>query len=275
VREQFRGKIAVAGDSRNFRAINIERGHDLGLGTLNETRAALGLAPYTTFEQLTTDPGTLAGLKATFTSIDQVDLWTGGLSEHHMPGAMIGETFGLIIAHQFEALRDGDQFYYEKALDPAELAMVENTSLSDIIERDTDTDVMQADAFLTADRHASDVKAADPNALQLIIGTTARDNIQGGEADDTLVVSGNVQNVAGGGGNDTFVFDFSQSTTTVVRDFHVGSDLLEIHGVNPTVDFSAVHVSSNPTMTLVDIGQDHIKLLGVDHVSASDFLFHV
>ena len=32
-----------------------------------------------------------------------------------MPGAMIGETFGTIIAHQFEALRDGDQFYYEKA----------------------------------------------------------------------------------------------------------------------------------------------------------------
>ena len=47
-------------------------------------------------------------------------------------------------------------------------------------------------AFLTADRHASEVKPADPNAPQLIIGTTARDNIQGGRADDTLVVSGNV-----------------------------------------------------------------------------------
>ena len=162
-----------------------------------------------------------------------------------MPGAMIGETFGTIIAHQFEALRDGDQFYYEKALDPAELAMVKNTSLSDIIERDTDTDVMQADAFLTADRHASDVKAADPNAPQLIIGTTARDNIQGGQADDTLVVSGNVQNVTGGGGNDTFVFDFGQSTTTVVHDFHAG-DLLEIHGVDPTINFSAVHVTFEP-----------------------------
>jgi len=45
--------------------------------------------------------------------------------------------------------------------------------------------------------------------------------------------------------------------------------------VDPAVDFSAVHVSSNPAMTLVDIGQDHIKLLGVDHVSASDFLFRV
>jgi peroxidase len=149
-------------------AVNIQRGHDLGLGTLNETREALHLTPYTSFEQLTSDPGTLAGLKATFTDINQVpdinqvDLWTGGLAENHVPGAMIGQTFGTIIAHQFEALRDGDQFYYEKALDPAELAMVKNTSLSDIIERDTDTDEVQADAFLTADRHTSDVKAPTP-----------------------------------------------------------------------------------------------------------------
>ena len=51
--------------------------------------------------------------------------------------------------------------------------------------------------------------------------------------------------------------------------------LLEIRGVDPGTNFSAVHVTSNPAMTLVDIGQDHIKLLGVDHVSASDFLFRV
>ena len=51
--------------------------------------------------------------------------------------------------------------------------------------------------------------------------------------------------------------------------------LLEIRGVDPGTNLSAVHVTSNPAMTLVDIGQDHIKLLGVDHVSASDFLFHV
>ena len=269
----LRNFLADPPAGQDLAAINIQRGHDLGLGTLNETREALHLTPYTSFEQLTSDPGTLAGLKATFASIDQVDLWTGGLSEHHMPGAMLGETFGLIIAHQFEALRDGDQFYYEKALDPAELAVVKNTSLSDIIERDTNTDVMQADAFLTADRHASDVKAADPNAPQLIIGTST--NINGGPADDTLVASGNTQNVTGGGGTDTFVFDFSQPTSVNVHDFHAG-DLLEIHGVDPaTINFSDVHVASNSANTNIDIGQDHIKLLGVDHVSASDFLFHV
>ena len=129
-------------------AINIQRGHDLGLGTLNETREALGLQPYHSFAELTDDPGTQAALAATFTSIDQVDLWTGGLSEHHMPGAMIGETFGTIIANQFEALRDGDQYYFENKLDPETVAMVKGTTLSDIIERDTDTGICRPTLFL-------------------------------------------------------------------------------------------------------------------------------
>jgi peroxidase len=256
-------------------AINIQRGHDLGLGTMNETRSALGLTPYTTFEQLTTDPDTLAALKATFTSVDQVDLWTGGLSEHHMAGAMIGETFGTIIANQFEALRDGDQFYFENQLDPTTVAMVKATSLSDIIERDTDTDVMQADAFLTAERHASNVAPEDPNAPQLVIGTAGLANIRGGAADDTLVANNGASLMFGDRGNDTFVFEFGKKTIALVRDFHVGSDTLEIHGLSPATDFADVQVRSNPAGTSVDIGQDHIQLLGVSHVSASDFLFHV
>jgi Animal haem peroxidase len=256
-------------------AINIQRGHDLGLGTLNETREALHLTPYATFEQLTDDPHTLAALKATFASIDQVDLWTGGLSEHHMAGAMLGETFGTIIAHQFAALRDGDQFYYERALDPTELAMVKSTSLSDIIERDTSTDVMQADAFLTAERHASNVAAEDPNAPQLVIGTAGHANIRGGSADDTLVANNGASLMLGGGGDDTFVFEFNKNTVAVVRDFHSGSDTLEIHGVSPGTDFSDLHITSRGALTSVDIGHDHIQLVGVSHVSASDFLFHV
>ena len=153
--------------------------------------------------------------------------------------------------------------------------MVKNTSLSDIIERDTDTDVMQADAFLTAERHANNVKPEDPNAPQLVIGTPAANDLQGGPADDTLVASSNIDTATGGGGNDTFVFNFGQSTSTTIKDFQIG-DLLEIRGVDPAVvDFTDVQVTTKPSMTLVDIGQDHIKLLGVDHVSASDFLFHV
>ena len=254
-------------------AINIQRGHDLGLGTLNETREALGLQPYHSFAELTNDPGTQAALAATFNSIDQVDLWTGGLSEHHMPGAMIGETFGTIIANQFEALRDGDQYYFESKLDPETVAMVKGTTLSDIIERDTDTVNMQADAFLTAERHASNVAAEDPNGAQLIIGTNGHANIKGGPADDTLVAGSGLQSLKGGGGDDTFVFNFDTRTNAVVRDFHHG-ETLEIDHAPAGTDFSDLHITSHFGVTLVDFGQSHILLTGVSSVTANDFLFH-
>jgi peroxidase len=270
----LRNFLADPPASMDLAAINIQRGHDLGLGTLNETREALGLTPYTSFEQLTDDPGTLAALTATFASIDQVDLWTGGLSEHHMSGAMIGETFGTIIANQFEALRDGDQFYFEKALDRETVAMVKATTLSDIIERDTDTNVVQADAFLTAERHASDERAEDPDGPQLIIGTDDHANIKRGIADDTLVAGSGRQNMAGGDGDDTFVFNFGTDTNAVVRDFQHG-ETLRIDGVAPGTSFNDVHIESGNNKTVVEVGHDHILVLGVSDLTASDFLFHV
>ena len=74
-------------------AINIQRARDLGLGTLNQTREALGLDPYSYFYQITGDPETLGGLQAAYGNVNNVGLWTGGLSENHEPGALVGETF--------------------------------------------------------------------------------------------------------------------------------------------------------------------------------------
>ncbi len=70
--------------SLDLAAINIQRARDLGLGTLNQTREALGLDPYTDFSQITSDPETLAGLKAAYGNVNNVGLWTGGLSENHV-----------------------------------------------------------------------------------------------------------------------------------------------------------------------------------------------
>ena len=56
-------------------------------------------------------------------------------------------------------------------------------------------------------------------------------------ADDTLAASGNVQSVNGGGGNDTFVFDFGTKTSVNVHDFRAG-DLLEIRGMDPAINFT-------------------------------------
>jgi len=90
--------------------------------------------------------------KTAFGSVDKVDLWTGGLAERHAKGALLGQTFTVIIADQFERLRDGDRYYFEHALNPADVRMVKNTSLSDIITRNTDATDMQADVFMNVPR---------------------------------------------------------------------------------------------------------------------------
>ena len=115
--------VHIVDDLRNFlfgpaagmdlAAINIQRGRDLGLGTLNETRQALGLKAYTSFEAISSDATTAAALKAAYGDVNKVELWIGGLAENHQPGAMVGQTFGLIISKQFEALRNGDRLWYQ------------------------------------------------------------------------------------------------------------------------------------------------------------------
>lgn len=42
-----------------------------------------------------------------------IDLWSGGVSERPLPGAMVGPTFACVIASQFSNTRRGDRFWYE------------------------------------------------------------------------------------------------------------------------------------------------------------------
>jgi len=60
----------------------------------------------------------------------------------------LGELFSTILKSQFEALRDGDRFWYKKTLSRDETRRVERTKLSDIIRRNTDIgDEIQDDVF--------------------------------------------------------------------------------------------------------------------------------
>ena len=157
--------------AQDLAAINIQRGRDLGLGTLNETRAALGLQPYTRFSQITDDQETVSDLRKAFGSVDKIDLWTGGLSEGHAPGVAIGSTFAAVIARQFQDLRDGDRFWYEnQGFDRQTLKQIHNTKLSDIIERNTDTKHIQDDVFSFMERHDSLTVGEHPDAPQLVVG---------------------------------------------------------------------------------------------------------
>ena len=234
--------VRIVEDLRNFlfdppvaldlAAINIQRGRDLGLGTLNQTRESLGLTPYKTFAEITDDADTVAAMANAYASVDEIDLWTGGLAESHASGAMVGETFQFIIAEQFERLRDGDRLYFENVLDRKTLAMVESTTLSDIIERNTNTPDVQDDAFMFAARRTSleDGEVAEhPDAPQLVIGTNGIDIVEGGAKDDTLVAALGTQTLTGHEGADTFRFH-GGATTATITDFEVGLDRLQFEG---------------------------------------------
>jgi peroxidase len=138
-------------DEIDLIAIDIQRERDTGLGTLNQTRKALGLRQYRSFADLTNDSELQQNLETVYGDIDQVDLFMGGLAERHAPGAVVGPTFQAIIARQFAALRDGDRFFWlNERFDPQTKAMIGRTRLSDIILRNTDTTTIQPDAFLAS-----------------------------------------------------------------------------------------------------------------------------
>jgi peroxidase len=136
----FAGLPGGTTDLVDLIAIDIQRGRDVGLGTLNQTRKALGLAPHASFAALTIDKALQAQFQALYGDIDQVDLFMGGQAEAHVPGAVVGETFQAIIARQFHALRAGDRYFWaNQNFDSDSAARIAQTTLSQVIKRNTDT----------------------------------------------------------------------------------------------------------------------------------------
>jgi RNA polymerase sigma factor (sigma-70 family) len=83
-----------------------------------------------------------ARLKAIYGSVDRVDAFVGMIAERHLPGSEFGALQYLAWKRQFQALRDGDRFFY--ANDPL-LGAIEHRfgisfrhRLSDLIALNTD-----------------------------------------------------------------------------------------------------------------------------------------
>jgi hypothetical protein len=131
-------------------SLNIQRGRDHGLPGYNATRIAYGLPPIESFAEISSNPTVQARLAAIYADTDAIDLWIGGLAEDKVPGSLLGRLFHSIVAEQFQALRDGDRFWYRLTLTPKELRALEKTSLADIIRRNTNmTDKLRDDVFHT------------------------------------------------------------------------------------------------------------------------------
>lgn len=120
-------------------SLNIQRGRDHGLPSYAQMRIDLGLAPVTSFADVSSNPDIQARLASVYDTVDQIDPWVGGLCEDHQPGALVGALVGTVLARQFEAVRDGDRFWYQHALPPQLRDLVEQQTLARIIRRNTST----------------------------------------------------------------------------------------------------------------------------------------
>jgi len=278
--DDLRNFLDVPPVAMDLAAINIQRGRDLGLGTLNETRAALNLKTYTDFSEITSDAATALALKQAYGSVDRIDLWVGGLAEDHMAGAMLGQTFGVIVAQQFTNLRDGDRYWFEnQGFDRATLSQIKQTTLSNLILRNTDTVNMQGDAFVYYERHtglAGGIAAENPDSPQLIIGTDGIDRIIGGIANDILVAgSQGLQTLTGGRGADLFIFE-KANTRALITDFRIGQDQIEIHSTNQ-LGFNDLNITRSPNGngTMIEFAGNQVTLTGINlnDLRPGDFIF--
>ena len=131
-------------------AININRARERGIADYNTLRQDFGLAPKNSFNEITSDPMMALVLEDVYGEVSKIDPWVGFLAEDHLPGSMFGETMTEILSRQFEAVREGDRFYYENDpwLTPEEKEEIRNTRLSDIVHRNTDLTVIDDDIFI-------------------------------------------------------------------------------------------------------------------------------
>jgi len=131
-------------------AINIQRGRERGVQDYNSIRALLGLEKRTNFNEICVDNQVTDILEMIYNGdINQVDPWVGMLAEDSQPGSIFGEVLQTSIRNQFEALRDGDRFFYQNddGMLEDDMHLVRSTTLSSLIMRNTEIICFQNNAF--------------------------------------------------------------------------------------------------------------------------------
>ncbi|MGC1246599.1 MAG: peroxidase family protein [Spirulinaceae cyanobacterium] len=155
-------------------SLNIQRGRDHGLPSYNEARIALGLGAARSFADLTRDAELQNAFAGVYNDINDVDFWIGGLAEKHTNGGIVGELFATVIKDQFTRLRDGDRFWYTNVFSGERLQELEDTTLAEVIRRNTDIENIQDNVFLASEKVPEPASVMALLALAAILITKKR-----------------------------------------------------------------------------------------------------
>ncbi|MGK0365924.1 MAG: peroxidase [Saprospiraceae bacterium] len=134
-------------------SLNIQRGRDHGLPDYNSVRAYFTGFGAEEFSDITGDSATQVALADAYGSVYDMDLWVGLLAEDPIAGSSVGLTLNAILGSQFQKIRDGDYYYYlnDPAFDANQRNQISNTFLSEIIERNTPIESLQANIFFAVE----------------------------------------------------------------------------------------------------------------------------
>lgn len=186
-------------------SLNIQRGRDHGLPDYNQARLDMGLEPVTSFADITSDVELQQALEATYGDVNNIDVWVGGLAEDHVPGSSTGELIQTVLVDQFERIRDGDRFWYENLYSGEQLHELQNTSLADVILRNTEITDIQDNVFFdssvlyykaAAGSGAADVTVQSDGEQIEVINQQTGEVMQSGSVDEVqrVMVVGSDQN---------------------------------------------------------------------------------
>ncbi|XP_046553282.1 peroxidasin-like [Haliotis rubra] len=132
-------------------SLNIQRGRDHGLPPYLDFVNHISKVP--AVKKLFSDDLTVPKCALDlYSCVNDVDLFVGGLREKPVKRGLLGPTFGFILAKQFENLRLGDRFWYERAdkeriFTAAQLTEIRRTSLARVICDNSNVKVLPRDVF--------------------------------------------------------------------------------------------------------------------------------
>ena len=154
-------------------AINIQRGREHGLTGYNDYREFYGMSRANSFDDLIEIKESLRStLSEIYTSVNDIDLYVGGLAETTVTGGQVGPLFAHMIASQFEVLKKGDRFYFENGgaetiFTHIQLDELRKLSLSSLVCSCTDSDEVYQKPFDKPSRYNQRVSCADVYKLDL------------------------------------------------------------------------------------------------------------
>ena len=176
-------------------ALNIQRGRDHGIPGYNRYRevcasAASRFGKAASWTSLASD-GWMAradarNLEKVYDTVDDIDLFAGGILERNHRDGLVGPTFKCIIGDQFTRLKRGDRFFYEHGNDQTtrfsekQLQELRKTSLARLLCDNTRIAKVQPIVFRKADRGNQLVSCTDGSIPRIDLGVF-KDNDDGAE----------------------------------------------------------------------------------------------